>query len=82
MMKILKKASAVLCTAAVLLGTGFSASAEALDLDAALNNRNWSRSVEKAMELDQTPGLALAAVSGGEVRYFNRGFAFFCIFEP
>ena len=74
MMKILKKASAVLCTAAVLLGTGFSASAEALDLDAALNNRNWSRSVEKAMELDQTPGLALAAVSGGEVRYFNRGF--------
>ena len=73
-MKLLKKAAALLCTAAVLLGTGLSAAAEAYDLDAALADEAWNEAIEKIMALDQTPALALAAVSGGEVRYQNRGF--------
>lgn len=71
-MKILRKAAALL-SAALLLGTGFSVSAEALDLDAALASEDWNNIVEACMEKDQAPGLALAAVSGGEVRYKNWG---------
>ena len=73
MMKILKKAAAAVCTVIVLLGTGISASAETLDLDAALSNADWNNIVEACMEKDHAPGLALAAVSGGEVRYKNWG---------
>ena len=73
MMKILKKAAAAVCTVIVLLGTGIPASAETLDLDAALSNADWNNIVEACMEKDQAPGLALAAVSGGEIRYKNWG---------
>lgn len=49
--------------------------AYAADVDSVLNAPVWNDYVEQSMELDKTPGLAVAAVKGSDVGFKNWGYA-------
>ena len=71
MKRVMRKAAAFTLSAAMLLTASFSVSAED---KAVLSDTEWNAFVEKKIELNDPPGLAVAVVNGSETEYKNWGY--------
>ncbi|HBB72071.1 MAG TPA: hypothetical protein DCZ71_05635, partial [Ruminococcus sp.] len=57
------------------IGIGMPFTAYAEDADPVLNDPDWNSYVEQSIDIDKTPGLAVAAINGPDVGFKNRGYA-------
>ena len=64
-LKMLQKAVIVVTVLSLIIGT--SLTAYAADVDSVLNDAEWTSYVERSIEIDKTPGLAVVAVKGSDV---------------
>ncbi|MBQ9210055.1 MAG: serine hydrolase, partial [Oscillospiraceae bacterium] len=71
MKRVMRKAAAFTLSAAMLLTASFSVSAED---KAVLSDTEWNAFLEKKIELNDPPGLAVAVVNGSETEYKNWGY--------
>ena len=71
----MKKLLAMIIMTVLTIVVLITFTAYAADVDSVLNVPVWNDYVEQSMELDKTPGLAVAAVKGSDVGFKNWGYA-------
>ena len=67
----MKKILVMIIITVLTLGANISFPAYAADVDSVLNNPNWIDYVEHSIDVDKTPGLAVAALNGSKVGFKN-----------
>jgi len=71
--KLLYKAVTVITVLSVIIGMQMPA--YAAETDTVLNDKEWISYIERSMDTDKTPGLAVAAVKGTDTGFRNWGYA-------
>lgn len=71
----MKKIFAIIIMTVLTIGGIIPFKAYAADVDSVLNDPDWNDYVEQSIDIDKTPGLAVAAVKGTEVGFKNWGYA-------
>ena len=71
----MKKILVMIIITVLTLGANISFPAYAADVDSVLNDPNWIDYVEHSIDVDKTPGLAVAALNGSKVGFKNWGYA-------
>ena len=73
MKQLLKITVITITLLSFILGTAMTA--YAADINDILNDNEWTDYIERSIETDKTPGLAVAAVKGSDVGFKNWGYA-------
>ena len=69
----MKKLFAIIIMTVLTIGGIIPFKAYAADVDSVLNDPDWNDYVEQSIDIDKTPGLAVAAVKGSDVGFKNWG---------
>lgn len=72
-LKMLQKAVIVVTVLSLIISTSITVYAS--EIDSVLNDAEWTSYVERSIEMDKTPGLAVVAVKGSDVGFKNWGYA-------
>ena len=72
-LKMLQKAVIVVTVLSLIISTSITAYAS--EIDSVLNDAEWTSYVERSIEIDKTPGLAVVAVKGSDVGLKTWGYA-------
>lgn len=71
----MKKFLTMIIMTVLTIGVLIPFKVNAADVDSVLNDSDWIDYVERSIDIDKTPGLAVAALYGSEVGFKNWGYA-------